>query len=460
MASEIRLPELTETGEEGTIVEIAVKVGDTVNEGDTLVEVEAGKSTVPVPAPMNGKIVEVLVNQGDPVETNQVICKIEAGEGASGGEDVSMPPVNEQQNEPPAASPAPPSAPQPERQNGTGPQPSGMPANRMPGTMPGERSHDPAGVDEPDLTYPKPARQAPERRFVPAAPATRQLARELGVDLSRVQGTARNGRVTQEDIKKFVRQLNQQGPSTAAGTGIEVPPLPDFSKHGEIDAQPLDQIRKVTAKQMGLAWAAIPHVTQHDLADITDLEAFRKQRGKERDVKLTVTAFALKASAIALHEFPKFNTSLDLPHNQLIYKKYYHIGIAVDTDNGLLVPVIKDVDKKSVFELAGEMNAIADRARQRKHVDLAGGTFTITNLGGIGGVGFTPIVNWPQVAILGMSRARQEAVFQEDGSVKPRLMLPLSLSYDHRVIDGADAARFVRRLVELLENPLVMLLHA
>jgi pyruvate dehydrogenase E2 component (dihydrolipoamide acetyltransferase) len=211
---------------------------------------------------------------------------------------------------------------------------------------------------------------------------------------------------------------------------------------------------------MSLAWSLIPHVTQHDQADITDLDAFRRQQ-EGRGPKLTVTAFALKAAAIALRQFPQFNASLDLAGGQLVIKKYYHVGVAIDTEHGLLVPVLRDVDRKSVQELAQELTDIAERARQKKlqSEEMRGGTFTITNLGGLGGTGFSPIVNWPEVAILGLSRARQQAVVR-DGQIVPRLMLPLSLSYDHRVIDGADAARFTRRLAEMLENPLVMLLHA
>jgi pyruvate dehydrogenase E2 component (dihydrolipoamide acetyltransferase) len=292
-----------------------------------------------------------------------------------------------------------------------------------------------------------------------AGPATRHLARELGVDLENVAGSGRSGRITPEDVKAYVRQLasTPAPPTVAAAAGtVAAPNLPDFSKFGPVEAQPLPRVRKLTAQQMSLAWNLIPHVTQHDLADVTDLEAFRK--AQKSGPKLTVTAFALKASAIALKEFPTFNASLDLAAGQLILKGYYHVGVAVDTEGGLLVPVVRDVDKKSVAELAQELSDVAERARKGK-ADMQGGTFTITNLGGIGGTGFTPIVNWPEVAILGLSRSRLEPVVR-DGQVVPRLMLPLSLSYDHRVIDGAAAARFTRRLAEMLENPLVMLLHA
>jgi pyruvate dehydrogenase E2 component (dihydrolipoamide acetyltransferase) len=299
-------------------------------------------------------------------------------------------------------------------------------------------------------------------RVVYAGPATRRLARELGVDLGQVHGSGKNGRVVEEDVKSFVKQLASGAVVTGAPAAPVpvVPPLPPFEQWGEVERQPLGGIRKATARQMALAWTLIPHVTQHDLSDITDLEEFRKaQSGK--GPKLTVTAFALKACAVALREFPEFNSSLDLAASQLVLKRYIHIGVAVDTEAGLVVPVIRDVDRKSIVELAEELNALAVRARERK-IDIAemkGGTFTITNLGGIGGTGFTPIVNWPEVAILGLSRSRLEPVVR-GGAVVPRLMLPLSLSYDHRVIDGAAAARFTRRVAELLESPLLMLLKA
>jgi pyruvate dehydrogenase E2 component (dihydrolipoamide acetyltransferase) len=314
---------------------------------------------------------------------------------------------------------------------------------------------------QPVIERPSPAPPPAQEKIVPAGPATRRLARELGVDLRQVHGSGRHGRVVEEDIKDYVRQLASE-PALAmptAGLGAQAPPLPNFEEWGPVETQPLGAMRKAIARQMSLAWSLIPHVTQHDLADITDLEAFRKQQSEGKGPKLTVTAFILRASAIALSEFPNFNASIDVAGSRLILKRYYHIGVAVDTENGLLVPVLRDVDKKHVREIGEELNAIAQRARDRKleAAELKGGTFTITNLGGIGGTAFTPIVNYPEVAILGLSRSRLEPVVR-GGQIVPRLMLPLSLSYDHRVIDGAAAARFTRRLAELLENPLMMLL--
>jgi pyruvate dehydrogenase E2 component (dihydrolipoamide acetyltransferase) len=287
-----------------------------------------------------------------------------------------------------------------------------------------------------------------------AGPATRNLARRLGVDLRQVRGSGKHGRITPPDVEAFVKHRLTSGPSVGA---VEVPELPDFEEFGPVERQPLKPVRRATAEHVSLCWRVIPHVTQHDEADVTDLEAFRQQQ-KAAGVKLTVTAFALKACAIALERFPEFNASLDTVGEQLILKKYVNVGVAVDTEHGLLVPVIRDVDKKSVQELGQELTRVAEAARKRK-ADMTGGCFTISNLGGIGGTGFSPIVNWPEVAILGISRGQQTAVYR-DGQLVPRLLLPLSLSYDHRVIDGAAAARFARFVAELLENPWKMLMHA
>jgi pyruvate dehydrogenase E2 component (dihydrolipoamide acetyltransferase) len=289
--------------------------------------------------------------------------------------------------------------------------------------------------------------------MVPASPATRWLARKLGVDLGQVRGSGPKGRILEEDVKAA-----QPGVGTiSVGPGVQGPPLPPFEKFGEVVREPLSNVRKLTAQKMAIAWALVPHVTQHDQADITDLEAFRKQQDA-KNVKLTVLAFVLKACAVALRQFPTFNSSLDLANNQLVLKKYIHIGVAVDTKGGLLVPVLRDVDRKSIQELALELTEAGEKARTGK-ADMSGGTFTITNLGGIGGTSFTPIVNYPEVAILGLSRSKLQPVIR-DGQVVPRLLLPLSLSYDHRVIDGADAARFTRRVAEMLENPWMMVMHA
>ena len=440
MPIEIKLPELGENLVSGDVLDVKVAAGDTVTAGQTLLEVEAEKSTVEVPAPVGGKIAQLMVKKGQSIKVGQTLFLIDETAGA--------------------ASKAPAKEPPPAPKRETAPPAPSLPKKNRPRPLQSRRSQTflqkkkPAKITSPRLRHPF-NRATP--KLSPAGPATRRLARELGIDLALVTSTGKNGRVTEEDVKTYVKEL-ASGTKTPGRTGA--PALPDFSKWGPVERQPLEGIRKKTAEQMSLAWNLIPHVTQNDHADITELEAFRKQQDT-KTVRLTVTAFALKAAAVALQQFPQFNSSLDLGAGQLIQKRYYHIGVAVDTDRGLLVPVLRDVDKKSVQELAQELGAVAERARQKKVglEDMRGGCFTITNLGGIGGTSFTPIVNWPEVAILGISRGRLEPVYR-DGQLIPRLLLPLSLSYDHRVIDGAAAARFTRRIAEMLENPLLMLLHA
>jgi pyruvate dehydrogenase E2 component (dihydrolipoamide acetyltransferase) len=434
MATEIKLPELGENVEGGDVVDVKVTAGMSVRAGQSLLEVEAEKSTVEVPSPGAGQITKVLVKKGDKIKTGQTLFLMEPN---GAGKTAPLPPAVSASPTPTAPAPA------PQRQApAIPPPPAPKPMN-------------------PVAAAGQPPRPVHADAVVPAGPATRRLARELGIDLALVRGTASGGRITQEDVKSFVKELASGLQGQAAGPALRIPPLPDFGKWGPVERQPMDAIRRKTAEHMALAWSQIPHVTHHDLADITDLEGFRKQQDS-RGPKVTVTAFALKAAAIALKQFPRFNSTLDLANNQLIVKQYIHIGLAVDTERGLLVPVLRDVDKKSVHELATEMTELAEKARQKKTSadDLRGGSFTVTNLGGIGGTAFTPIINYPEVAILGLSRGRWQPVWRDNGQVVPRLQLPLSLSYDHRVIDGADAARFVRYLVEMLENPLVMLLHA
>ncbi|HWG42828.1 MAG TPA: 2-oxo acid dehydrogenase subunit E2 [Gemmataceae bacterium] len=441
MASEIKLQALKENVDTVEVNAIKIAAGDMVAKDQAILEVQADKAALEVPSPMAGRVTKILVKPGDQITIGQVYCVIE-----SNGEPAASSPVKAE----PAAARAPDPVPSVKKETAV-PAPSRPTATVTP-------LHKP---QQPVIERPSPAPPPAEDKIVPAGPATRRLARELGVDLHQVRGSGRHGRVVEEDIKEYVRQL-ASGAGMTGGTGTapaQAPPLPNFEQWGPIEAQPLGAVRKATARQMSLAWSLIPHVTQHDLADITDLEAFRKQQAEGKGPKLTVTAFVLRASAVALREFPNFNASIDLAGGKLILKRYYHIGVAVDTENGLLVPVLRDVDKKHVRELAEELNATAGRARDRKldGAELKGGTFTITNLGGIGGTAFTPIINYPEVAILGLSRSRLEPVVR-GGQIVPRLMLPLSLSYDHRVIDGASAARFTRRLAELLENPLMMLL--
>jgi pyruvate dehydrogenase E2 component (dihydrolipoamide acetyltransferase) len=447
MASEIKLEPLKEGVDSVEVNAVKVAVGDVVTKDQALLEVQADKAALDVASPVAGKVTKILVKTGDQIKIGQPYVVIESTNGEA--------PAKAQTPE--AAKGKPPKA--AAKPDGKKTEQQGEAAKPAPEELRKKPASEPAQPQQP--ARPAAAQQgAVAEKVVPAGPATRHLARELGVDLRQVAGTGRHGRIVQEDIRNFVRQLAAGGPTILAPGAQAAPPLPKFEEWGPVDRQPLTAIRKATARQMSLAWSQVPHVTQHDVADVTDLETFRKQPDG-RGPKLTVTAFALKAAAIALREFPTFNSSLDLAANQLVLKQYIHIGVAVDTENGLLVPVIRDVNRKSVNQLAEELSAVAERAKQRKldGAELKGGTFTITNLGGIGGTGFTPIVNFPEVAILGLSRSRQEPVVR-GGQIVPRLMLPLSLSYDHRVIDGAAAARFTRRVAELLENPLVMLLHA
>jgi pyruvate dehydrogenase E2 component (dihydrolipoamide acetyltransferase) len=417
MSIEVKLPALSESVSEGVVSEVRVKAGDDVHASSIICVVEAEKSTVEVPADVTGKVAEVLIKKGDKVSAGQVLCRVEAKESSK---TTSKPSAGKA----PAADAKAKPTPAPAMVQRNGPRES---ASKSVTTS---------------------------ARMVPAGPATRRLARKLGVALERVRGSGPRGRVTQDDVIAFSQQPGRGSAAPAA------PPLPDFAKWGPIDPQPLDAIRKKIAEHMHASWTSIPHVTQHDLADITDLDNFRRAQ-EGQGPKLTVTAFALKAAAIALKEFPQFNSSLDLAGDRLIHKQYCHVGVAVDTERGLLVPVIRDVERKSVHELAAELIAVAEKARQGKLSieEMRGGTFTITNLGGIGGIGFTPIVNYPEVAILGMSRGRLEPIIK-DGQIVPRLMLPLSLSYDHRVIDGADGARFTRRIAAMLENPMLLALEA
>jgi pyruvate dehydrogenase E2 component (dihydrolipoyllysine-residue acetyltransferase) len=468
MATEVKLPELGENLEGGEVLDLKVAAGDTISEGQTLLEIEAEKSTVDVPAPAAGKLAQWRIRKGDKIKVGQTICVIEAVDGKAKAEPPKKAQPAEQKSEAPNKVPAPeeetqektPSATESER-DGAAPSPQAEGGEgKATGSEALTEQEPSAPVTPPEAPSRTEAEETREKAVADvenkrkaAGPATRRLARELGVDLDLVEGSALHGRITMDDVKAYVRQL-----AGRTGQARRAPPLPDFSKWGQVTRQPLDPFRRRIGEAMSLAWTMAPRVTQYDQADITELDTFRRQQ-EASGPKLTPTAFALRAAASALKQFPQFNASLDEAAGQLILKQYYHIGVAVDTPRGLLVPVLRDVDKKSVRELAQELSEIAERARNKKVTaeEMRGGTFTITNLGGIGGTAFSPIVNYPEVAILGMARARLQPVVH-NGEIVPRLILPLSVSYDHRVIDGADAARFTRRITEMLENPLQMLL--
>ena len=424
MASEITLPELGENIESGDVVKVLVSVGDTIARDQAIVELETDKATLEVPSMLEGTVSSIAVSVGDTIQVGQTILTVDAGAG-----DVEPEPAA-----PAAQAPAPVSAP-PVQRVAAAPAPAAAPATRP-------RAAESTG------------------RLAPAAPSVRRLARELGVDIAGVRGSGSGGRISIDDIKAHVKAIVTGGLAARGERVIE--PLPDFALWGPIERQKMSPTRRTTARRLARAWTEIPHVTQHDRADVTELEKLRKQyapRVEAAGAKLTVTAIVIKAVASVLDEYPQFNSSVDVAAGEIILKRYIHIGVAVDTDRGLLVPVIRDVDRKSLTELSIELATFAGRARDRKLTleEMQGGTFTITNLGGIGGTSFTPIVNHPEVAILGMSRSAQQPILV-DGQFRPRRMLPLSLSYDHRAIDGADAARFLRRVVEALEEPFTMAL--
>ncbi|MCH9654789.1 MAG: 2-oxo acid dehydrogenase subunit E2 [Planctomycetes bacterium] len=439
MATEFKLPEVSEGVESADVGQITVAVGDSVEQGQVLMDIETDKAVVQLESPHSGTIAALNVSEGDSVAIGTVLLSIEESNGATAAPASDTKPVEDQTTEAKAAEPAKEeSAPAPKSKAETKPAPT------------------------PSATQPVPTVATSSNKTpVPAGPATRRLARKLGVDLHLVTGSESGGRITQEDVENYVKNLIAGGGSAGGGGGISVPPLPDFTQFGDVERQKMKKLARVSAKNLSLSWQVIPHVTQFDHADITDLETARKlfiSKPNYSGPKVTMTALAMKAVAIVLHEFPAFNSSLDPETDEIIFKKYVNIGVAVDTENGLVVPVVKNVDKKNIIAIAQEMNELAIKARDRKleMSDMQGGSFTITNLGGLGGTSFTPIVNYPEVAILGMSRSRHEFQLINDNPV-PRLMLPLSLSYDHRVINGADAARFIVRISSLLSDPFNLL---
>jgi len=410
-----------------SVIEVMVKVGDTVNVEDTLLTLETDKAAMDVPSPYAGIVKELHVELGNTVSQGSLILVLECADTSAPGGDTSPHsiPVAAQAVAAPAVSAPAPQAAAPK----------------------------PAPIVQPTMGADVSAHSTAH-----ASPAIRRLARELGVDLSQVSGSGEKSRVTRDDVQNFVKSALTQPRAASGGNGLQVLDMPvfDFSKFGAVEVKPLSRIQKISGANLHRNWVTIPHVTQFDEADITDMEAFRKQLGAEyakQNIKITPLAFMLKAAAAALQAFPKFNTSLDASGENLVYKQYINIGVAVDTPDGLVVPVIRDVDKKGIVQLAQELGEISVKAREKKitAADMQGGCFTISSLGGIGGTSFTPIINAPEVAILGVSRSSMKPVYQ-DGQFVPRLMLPLSVSYDHRVIDGAAAARFTVHLAKVLSD--------
>ena len=448
--SEFRLQELGENISEGDLVRLMIAPGAKVSEGQPVMELETDKAVVEVPSTVTGVVNEVKVKEGERIKVGQVIFTLQGGAPAQA--EASRPQskpvehVTGQHGARLAFQAAIRAEGKTEEQALPPDQPRAQPAAfSMPvqlGKVAGTEHRDP----------------------VPAAPSTRRLAREIGVDIYEVKGTGPGGRISEDDVKAYAKALVTNVAAAAqapprAGHFIE-PKLPDFAKWGKIEHVPMRGVRRKTAEHLAESWNTIPHVTQHDRADITELEQLRARfapKAEQAGGKMTVTAIALKVCAAALKVFPQFNASIDMAKEEIIYKQYISIGVAADTDRGLLVPVIRDVDKKNIVELAVELSQLSQKAREKKITlaDLEGGTFTITNLGGIGGTAFTPIVNHPEVAILGLSRSRMEPEWI-GGKFEPRLILPLSLSYDHRLIDGADAARFLRWVAEAFEQPFLL----
>lgn len=493
MATDFTLPELGENITAGDVVRILVSPGDTIAKDQPVIELETDKATIEVPSSVGGTVKDLKIKQGDRVKVGQVVLTVENGGGAATKPAESRGQAAEKPKAQPAGAPeegglsqaAPGTAGKvttetgaggekgtaerdrgtvdspPEKRLDEGPEEAATESGARPrrGEVVdigrGARASAPAAAEEPsDQEGPAPA----------AAPSVRRLARELGVDIRRVNGSGPGGRIIPEDVQSFVRSA-----LAGAGGGVAASvPLPDLSKWGEIERRPMSNIRRKTAEHLSQAWTSIPHVTQHDKADVTGIEALRKQYGPQAEKaggKLTMTAVALKIVAGAMKKFPQFNASADMARQEIVYKKSIHLGVAVDTERGLLVPVIRDVDRKGILDLSIELAKASDKARAGKLSldEMQGGGMTITNLGGIGGTSFTPIVNWPEVAILGISRGTYEPVWREateddEAGFEARLMLPLSLSYDHRVIDGADAARFLRWVCDAFEQPFVLAL--
>ena len=440
-----KIPELGENIKSALIIKVLVQVGDVIEIDQAVLELETDKATIEVPSDVAGKVISISVNEGDTVEIGQEIFAIDE---AGSGETPIQEPIIAQKAEAPVEVIVDPTTVEekveiPEKEEVFVPAPT-------------------VAADGPKVIVENQPPIVPNA--APAAPSVRRLAREIGVDVNQIKGSGPGGRILLDDVKAFSKTLHQQRNEIQHIRAEQhQEPLPDFTKFGEIEMQAMSNIRYKTAEHLSHAWHTIPHVTQFDKADITALEEFRKSYAKEADkqgVKLTVTAILVKVIALALKKFPQFNASVDMQNKQLIYKKYYNIGIAVDTDFGLMVPVIRNADKMNVIEIAREMNVLAEKARTKKAgiADLSGGCFTITNLGGIGGTAFTPIVNAPEVAILGVSRGQIEPVYI-DGKFEPRLMLPFSLSYDHRIIDGADGIRFLRWIIDAIENPMKLLIE-
>ena len=435
MKKEIKIPDIAENVETGLVAGILVAKGDKVSADQSLVEIETDKATTDIPSPYNGVVDEIKVKEGEEVKVNQVIMIIEVEENGDKGEGKD--------------------------------EGKGKYEGRGEGEEKEEKEEKSAEKEEAKENEKKPEKSekpddeedtGKDLSDVPASPSVRRLAREMDVDITKVKGTGPGNRISAEDVKNYAGKEKAEKGEAPEAKIIE---LPDFSQWGATSTEPMTNIRKITANNVQQAWQTIPHVTQFDEADITELEKFRKrhlEKAEKAGGKLTVTAILLKIAGFALQKFPRFNASIDAKNEEIVYKHYYNIGIAADTPKGLLVPVVRDVNKKSLIELSVELTELAQKARDKKISpdEMQGGNFTISNLGGIGGTAFTPIVLPPQVAILGVARSQHKPVYV-NGEIEKRLIIPISLSYDHRVIDGADGARFLRWICDVIEDPYAIL---
>ncbi len=426
---EIKIPNLGDGIDSATVISILVKPGESVSKDQTLLELETDKAVAPVPAPADGQIETIVINEGDILKTGSLVGNYSGDNSTEIKSSDSPQAVNPQQ----VTAPVQPIQPIPVQ------QPSVAPITQVA----------PVGISG---------------IIPPCSPSLKKLAHRIGLDLSRITPTGKGGRLTDQDVFNYIQYLQTLALNPQQNTAAEVvetkpvrKPLPDFSKFGPIEIKKLSSLRQKISEKMEECWTTIPHVTQQQSVNITELMSLRKKynpKYKKKNTKITLTVFAIKAVQKALEEFPQFNASYDQEKNELIQKNYYHIGIAVDTDSGLIVPVIKDVDKKSILELCQDLDVVAEKARNRtlSMEDLSGSTFTISNLGGLGVGAFTPIVNAPEVAILGISAGEWVPTFNEKGDLDKKLAMPICLSYDHRVIDGADGARFISKVQSEFEQ--------
>jgi len=473
MPIEFKLQDPGEGIHEAEILKIIVSEGDRVEEEQIVMEIETDKAAVEIPSPVTGVVKEIRVTEGDIVQVGDVLMVfLEEGEDQDPEDTEDKKSVGEKQpdeerkEEREEAETDKEEAGKEEQKEKAADKKKQKTDEEAPQEEEKAAEKKPPKEKQPSRTEGKPSRESP----VPATPATRRLVRELEVDLRQVKPSGPAGRVTSEDVKAYAEKPEKEpaeraepekaGPQDAP---TEQPELPDFSQWGAVEEVPLRSVRRATAKRMSLSWSHVPQVTHQDVADITDLEAFRRENKAETDGTLTLTVFAIKAAVAVLKVHPRFNASLNSESRKIILKKYFHIGVAVDTDRGLLVPVVRNADCKSMLDLAVEIKQLVERTRQGELApkDMSGGTFTITNVGPLGGTGFTPIINYPQVAILGLGRARLQPVIRGDidnFEVVARLMLPLCLAFDHRIVDGADAARFMGDVIRLLENPQKLML--